>query len=542
MPKIDSASLPPLDWSTFAGLRAPQATHVPDELFDWVMAYLTGAELKVVLYIVRRTFGFKKDADAISLNQLCHGIVRRDGRRLDLGTGLKRPTVLEALRSLRAKNLITAVQILDSATGSRPTVYALKLHHGDAPEDSPAAREGGMPGHTPGYASTSADSEEGVCRDIPGGVGPSRPPEYGRADPQHTGRTTHRERQEDRQSTSKASPAVTPRDVHGSDERDSARALDDSMRPPLDAQRRADGTADGLDAPRAGAGHTDARRARGENGAGHPIVVGNVDGESGCAMPVAAPAAVMAEGQGRAQAAARKIAGALPTVAEEERCSPAPHVPPRQDGAATLDRPIPVALSATIARLAKEMGDDAPVRATVTRAYHLMRDAALPVDDFLPLLDQAAVRTRAHRHSVTKRRRGDSAAPRKNLIPYFFAILEDLLACDTRAAHEPDVPPAPATTPLSEAEAVDSAGARAEGRPMWEAALRELRREVTPENYARWFAPTRAVACDGNRLEVAVPDAFHRHWLGERLRGRVEAAFARCGHGVVQVAFVVDSP
>lgn len=212
MPKTNSASLPPLDWSAFAGVRAPQTTQVPDDLLDWIMAYLTGAELKVVLYIVRRTFGFKKDVDAISLNQLCHGIVRRDGRRLDLGTGLKRPTVLEALRSLRAKNLITAVQILDSATGSRPTVYALKLHHGDAPEDSPAAREGGMPGHTPGYAPTSADSEEGVCRDIPGGVGPSRPPEYGRADPQHTERdkkTDSRRRKHHRRSRRGMSTAQT---------------------------------------------------------------------------------------------------------------------------------------------------------------------------------------------------------------------------------------------------------------------------------------------------------------------------------------------
>ena len=36
-------------------------------LFDELLPYLSEAELKVLLYIVRRTFGFKKEADAISV-------------------------------------------------------------------------------------------------------------------------------------------------------------------------------------------------------------------------------------------------------------------------------------------------------------------------------------------------------------------------------------------------------------------------------------------------------------------------------------------
>ncbi len=124
-------NLPEVDWSRFEGIAAPAYTQTPDEVFDWIMAYLKGAELKVLLYIVRRTFGFKKAADAISIDQLCNGIVRRDGRRLDLGTGLKRPTVLTALRSLREKNLIVSLQQYDAASGSRPTVYAQNMRAGD---------------------------------------------------------------------------------------------------------------------------------------------------------------------------------------------------------------------------------------------------------------------------------------------------------------------------------------------------------------------------------------------------------------------------
>ena len=58
------------------------------------MAFLSGAEVKVMLYIFRRTLGFKRYADNISLNQLLNGIVRRDGTRLDHGTGLSKSTLL----------------------------------------------------------------------------------------------------------------------------------------------------------------------------------------------------------------------------------------------------------------------------------------------------------------------------------------------------------------------------------------------------------------------------------------------------------------
>jgi hypothetical protein len=59
----------------FQGFRSPTTTPIPDEVFDELMADLTGAELKVLLYICRRTFGFKKESDTISLHQIAEGIV-----------------------------------------------------------------------------------------------------------------------------------------------------------------------------------------------------------------------------------------------------------------------------------------------------------------------------------------------------------------------------------------------------------------------------------------------------------------------------------
>jgi len=83
----------------FPGFRKPNTTPTPDELFDVVLPRIDNlAELKVVLYVIRRTFGFGKERDRISLNQFTKGIVTRDGRRLDEGVGLSRSAIVKGLR------------------------------------------------------------------------------------------------------------------------------------------------------------------------------------------------------------------------------------------------------------------------------------------------------------------------------------------------------------------------------------------------------------------------------------------------------------
>lgn len=77
--------------SPFHGFARPTYTPVPDELFDELLTRLNGAELKTLLYIARRTFGFKRDSDNISLSQMLKGITTKDGRRLDGGTGVSNP-------------------------------------------------------------------------------------------------------------------------------------------------------------------------------------------------------------------------------------------------------------------------------------------------------------------------------------------------------------------------------------------------------------------------------------------------------------------
>lgn len=113
--------------SLFPGFRKPSYTQVPDELFDVLLPELSGAELKVLLYIIRRTFGFKRDSDAISLGQMLTGIVKRDGERLDAGTGLTKKTLLKALSSLIARQIIFAERRASSTQGNIATVYSLNV-------------------------------------------------------------------------------------------------------------------------------------------------------------------------------------------------------------------------------------------------------------------------------------------------------------------------------------------------------------------------------------------------------------------------------
>src|SRR5215213_10108754 len=133
--------------SAFRGFRSPSYTMVPDELFDELLPDLSGAELKVLLFVVRRTFGFKRDDDAISLSQMLHGITTREGRVLHRGVGLSKPTLLAALRSLQTKGILRAARQRSAAKGNEPTVYALRF--ADRDQEAEAARPATRAPHPP---------------------------------------------------------------------------------------------------------------------------------------------------------------------------------------------------------------------------------------------------------------------------------------------------------------------------------------------------------------------------------------------------------
>jgi len=94
-----------------AKLLIPNSTQIPNVILDKIIPGIPDAEAKCLLYICRRTYGFHKDRDRISLTQFTHGITSRtDNEKLDFGTGLSRPSVVEALRNLVGSGLVTVTK------------------------------------------------------------------------------------------------------------------------------------------------------------------------------------------------------------------------------------------------------------------------------------------------------------------------------------------------------------------------------------------------------------------------------------------------
>ena len=202
------------------------------------------------------------------------------------------------------------------------------------------------------------------------------------------------------------------------------------------------------------------------------------------------------------------------------------------------------AVAEVVATLGAELGDVAP-RSSATRALRAFEISGLTAAVFVQLAHEAGC--------VTQRRRR-KAPPIARPMAYWFDVLRVLL--DDQAAQ--DAPPVsspppqrpPATTTLHSCEAspasvpVSASPAPEQPADAWGQVRAEIAREVTPENYARWFVPTRQIDEAGDVLTVAITGAetpaFHQQWLDRRLRGLIERCAARVRPGL-QLAFVVDA-
>ena len=123
-PKLNPPDSEPFQ---FAGFSSPNTTAVPDEFFDLIAPNLSEAELRVLLYIFRRTFGFKKRSDDISLKQLVEGIQTKDGRILDRGAGVAKSTAWRGVKGLVTKGIIESTRNASAQRGDEATTYTLRF-------------------------------------------------------------------------------------------------------------------------------------------------------------------------------------------------------------------------------------------------------------------------------------------------------------------------------------------------------------------------------------------------------------------------------
>ena len=123
---------------TFEGFVRPTATPVPDELFDELLPVLNLSELRVLLFIVRCTYGSRRLAADISLRQMMEGLRDGEGYLVAPGLGLSKASICRALRSLRRREIIAAQRQRSKHSGNEPTRY--RLNTGPMGEDEGLSR------------------------------------------------------------------------------------------------------------------------------------------------------------------------------------------------------------------------------------------------------------------------------------------------------------------------------------------------------------------------------------------------------------------
>jgi len=452
----------------FRGFELPRYTIVPDALFDELLPVLSGAELKILLYILRRTFGFRKSSDDISIAQIMGGIEKRDGDSLDHGTGLSRDSVVRAVKSLVDKEIIVAIRNRTAERGDEPTTYALHMAN---PEYENRTRGGTKIGH--------------------GGRGKIGLPRVRKSDSQET---VKQETVDNRKSNIR-------RDNEGKNtEPDS------------------------------------------------------IQSEIVLSTPSPFVSAV-----------------ASPTSSAASQPAPTPVL--------ASDREV---LATYLGDFAGELGDHASLTSTTTRALRLYQRSDLSRDAFIHRLYEARAITQERSTSI----RGSEAGPRKrgrpakNKMPFFFAVLEDLLGMredngidemaetlhniqnNGRDAHQNS----PATAQNRSNFALDTSD-RAAGasdqepgvvehsehspfsdqyppRPIpdtplttsqaWQRVLAEFYDQVTPSIYETWLQDTALQTCDGHTAIVVARDRFQADWLTHRFDGRIQQSLTTVlGYDVV---------
>ena len=84
----------------FSGFSPPVEnwSKLPHEFIDLLPVISSLGEIKVILYILRHTWGFQDDSKKITLDEFQNGRKRKDGTRLDNGVGLSKPAIREGIK------------------------------------------------------------------------------------------------------------------------------------------------------------------------------------------------------------------------------------------------------------------------------------------------------------------------------------------------------------------------------------------------------------------------------------------------------------
>ena len=129
-------------------IHAPNFTQIPNVVFDYWMNVLSPAEFKVLLCLCRKTFGYHKLSDLVSLSQI------------EELTGLSRKGIIKNIKSLINHNLIKKTK---SKSESKKGVYetnSYQIHVHSVEEGRELSTPGGRELSTPGVVNSDSKCSE----------------------------------------------------------------------------------------------------------------------------------------------------------------------------------------------------------------------------------------------------------------------------------------------------------------------------------------------------------------------------------------------
>ncbi len=127
----------------FQGFSKPEANffRLPNEWTDITARITSLAEVKLVEYVLKHTWGYSEFdmVKKITTDEFMYGRKKKNGERIDSGTGLSKPSIIQGLTSAVQHGLLE-VEIDDSDKARIKKYYKLKMK--TTFEDEPGQRAG----------------------------------------------------------------------------------------------------------------------------------------------------------------------------------------------------------------------------------------------------------------------------------------------------------------------------------------------------------------------------------------------------------------
>ena len=119
----------------FPKIGEPGTFWMYPNIMDQYWHTLSGSEQKVLDYLLRRTFGFRKTIDRVSHGQFARGI-----KGYDKGTGMIEKTVSEALKKLEQKGFIKIQRFIKDTGEKEINEYRLVMSKKQKGDDKNTSR------------------------------------------------------------------------------------------------------------------------------------------------------------------------------------------------------------------------------------------------------------------------------------------------------------------------------------------------------------------------------------------------------------------